>query len=171
MTLLHVWSFARLTRLLRPLLTSHSSSYCRPFGHEAGYPQVRTHSFIAQPPDLHRFALITRASWLLAHSPCSAVPSIRFLFIGSQFTLHASFPHSVTLMQLRFTSFVVTNPRRNLHPQECAHAGRSNEKAAQMRRLVSTRQLGVYLSALKRTRLGRAPSSPRRFFLSASYSW
>ena len=24
---------------------------------------------------------------------------------------------------------------------------------------------------LKRTRLGRAPSSPRRFFLSASYSW
>ena len=24
---------------------------------------------------------------------------------------------------------------------------------------------------LNRTRLGRAPSSPRRFFLSASYSW
>jgi hypothetical protein len=29
------------------------------------------------------------------------VPHIRFLFIGSQFMLHASFPHSVTLMQLR----------------------------------------------------------------------
>ena len=28
-----------------------------------------------------------------------------------------------------------------------------------------------YLSALKRMRCGRAPSSPRRFFLSASYSW
>ena len=28
-----------------------------------------------------------------------------------------------------------------------------------------------YFNALKRTRLGRAPSSPRRFFLSASYSW
>ena len=29
----------------------------------------------------------------------------------------------------------------------------------------------VYFSALKRSRCGRAPSSPRRFFLSASYSW
>src|SRR4051794_18856042 len=28
-----------------------------------------------------------------------------------------------------------------------------------------------YLSGLKRIRLGFAPSSPRRFFLSASYSW
>ena len=28
-----------------------------------------------------------------------------------------------------------------------------------------------YFSALKRRRCGRAPSSPRRFFLSASYSW
>ena len=31
-------------------------------------------------------------------------------------SLHASFPHSVTLMQLRFTSLVVTNSRRDLHP-------------------------------------------------------
>jgi hypothetical protein len=28
-----------------------------------------------------------------------------------------------------------------------------------------------YRIGLKRTRFGRAPSSPRRFFLSASYSW
>jgi hypothetical protein len=28
-------------------------------------------------------------------------------------------------MQLRFTSFVVINLRRDLHPQECAHAGRT----------------------------------------------
>jgi hypothetical protein len=41
--------------------------------------------------------------------------------------LHASSPHSVTLMQLRFTSLVVTNLRRDLHPQECAHAGRTNQ--------------------------------------------
>jgi hypothetical protein len=116
MTFLHVWSFASVSRLLRPLLTSRSSSCCRPFGHEAGYPQVRTQSFIAQPPDLHRFALITRASRSLARSPYLAVPSIRFLFIGSQFTLHASFPHSVALMQLRFTSLVVINLRRDLHP-------------------------------------------------------
>ena len=64
-------------------------------------PQVRTHSFTAQPPDLHHLALITRASWFLAQSPCLAVPYIRFLSIGSQFMLHASFPHSVALMQLR----------------------------------------------------------------------
>ena len=40
-------------------------------------------------------------------------------------SLHASFPHSVTLMQLRFASFAVINLRRDLHPQECAHAGRT----------------------------------------------
>jgi hypothetical protein len=30
-------------------------------------------------------------------------------------------------MQLRFASFVVTNLRRDLHPQECAHAGRTKK--------------------------------------------
>jgi hypothetical protein len=49
-------------------------------------------------------------------SPCLAAPSIRFLFIGSQFMFPASFPHSVALMQLRFTSLVVINLRRDLHP-------------------------------------------------------
>jgi hypothetical protein len=29
---------------------------------------------------------------------------------------HASFPHSVALMQLRFASLVVINLRRDLHP-------------------------------------------------------
>ncbi len=65
----------------------------------------------------------------MARSPCSATPSMRFLFIGSRFTLHASFPHSVALMQLRFASFVVINLRRDLHPQVCAHAGRTMKKA------------------------------------------
>jgi hypothetical protein len=85
----------------------------------------RTHSFTAQPPDLRHFALITRASRSNAHSPCSVAPSIRFLSIGSQFMLHASFPRSVALTQLRFTSFAVINLRRDLHPQECSHAGRT----------------------------------------------
>ena len=40
-------------------------------------------------------------------------------------SLHASSPHSVALMQLRFTSFAVINLRRDLHPQECARAGRT----------------------------------------------
>jgi hypothetical protein len=40
--------------------------------------------------------------------------------------LHASSPRSVALTQLRFDSFAVINLRRDLHPQECAHAGRTN---------------------------------------------
>src|SRR5690606_8803117 len=102
----------------------------RPFGHKARSPQVRPHTFIAQPPHLRRFALVTRASRSMALSPCLATPSMQFLFIGSRFTLHASFPRSVALTQLRFTSLVVTNSRRDLHPQACAHAGRTIKKPA-----------------------------------------
>jgi hypothetical protein len=32
-------------------------------------------------------------------------------------------------VQLRFTSLVVINLRRDLHPQVCAHAGRTHKKA------------------------------------------
>jgi len=32
-------------------------------------------------------------------------------------------------MQLRFTSFAVINLRRDLYPQECAHAGRTKKNA------------------------------------------
>ena len=87
-TLLLVRPFAeKKTRLLRPLLTSRSDFFFhrRPFRRKARSPQVRTHSFTAQPPDLRHFALTTRASRFLARSPCSAAPCIRFLFIGSQF--------------------------------------------------------------------------------------
>ena len=55
---------------------------------------------------------------------------MRFLFIGSRFTLRTSFPRSVTLTQLYFASLVVTNLRRDLHPQVCAHAGRTTKKPA-----------------------------------------
>lgn len=53
---------------------------------------------------------------------------MRFLFIGSRFMLHASFPRSVTLTQLRFTLLTVTSLQRDLHPQVCAHAGRTQQK-------------------------------------------
>jgi hypothetical protein len=43
-------------------------------------------------------------------------------------SLCASSPHSVTLMQLRFASFAVTCLRRDLHPQERAHAGRTQKR-------------------------------------------
>lgn len=64
----------------------------------------------------------------MARSPWSAPPHIRFLFIGTRFTLHASSPRSVTLTQLRFTSLAVTSSWRDFHPQECAHAGRTMKK-------------------------------------------
>jgi hypothetical protein len=54
---------------------------------------------------------------------------MRFLFIGSRFTLHASFPRSVALTQLRLTLLTVTSSQRDLHPQVCAHAGRTKRKA------------------------------------------
>ena len=50
---------------------------------------------------------------------------MRFVYLGSRLTLHASFPHSVALVQLRFASFAVINLREDLHLQECARAGRT----------------------------------------------
>ncbi|WP_223542895.1 hypothetical protein, partial [Pseudomonas sp. GL-B-12] len=43
-------------------------------------------------------------------------------------SIHASSPHSVALMQLRFTSFAVVSLRRDFHPQDCAHAGRTKKR-------------------------------------------
>lgn len=74
-------------------------------------------TFIAQPPHLHRLALVTRASWQTAYSPCSTAPSRPFLFIGSRFMFHASFQHSVALMPLRFTLVTVTSSQQRLHPR------------------------------------------------------
>ena len=41
--------------------------------------------------------------------------------------LHASFPRSVTLTQLRFALLTVTSSQRDSHPQVCAHAGRTQK--------------------------------------------
>jgi hypothetical protein len=71
----------------------------RPFRRKARSPRVRTSAFAARPPDLRRLALVTRASRLLARSPCSAPPSIRFLFVGPQLRspLPSRQPHGPTL--------------------------------------------------------------------------
>ncbi len=53
-------------------------------------------------------------------------------------SIHAASPHSVTLMQLRFTSFAVINLRQDFHLQECAHAGRT-KKRQPAKRTASTR--------------------------------
>ena len=56
-------------------------------------------------------------------------------------SLHASSPHSVALIQLRFASIGVTTSRRDLPPLECAHAGRTQEKRTAIRPSVSFFQL------------------------------
>jgi hypothetical protein len=74
------------------------------------------------------------------------MPHIRFLFIGSRFTLHASSPRSVTLPQLRFTSFAVASSREDFHLQECARAGRTKKagpKAGKLTRLLQN-QINVF---------------------------
>lgn len=73
------------TRLLRPLLTSHSGQARRPFRHEARAPQVRARSFTAQSPHLRHLALTTRASQPFACSPCLAAPQMRFVYLDSRF--------------------------------------------------------------------------------------
>gem|GEM_PF-3314442 len=145
-------------RLLWPLLTSHSGLHRRPFRtrhpkgcrHEARSPQVRTHSFPAQPPDLHRL--------ILDHK--SFAVSCPLALIGTAFypvlvhrlavSLHASSPRSVTLSQLRFTSFAVVSLREDLHLRECAHAGRTKK----------SRVSHPALSAQIRLRLHRCANRP-----------
>jgi hypothetical protein len=55
---------------------------------------------------------------------------MRFVYLGSRFTLRASFPRSVTLTQLRFTCLAVASSAGDLHPEDRAHAGRTSERAA-----------------------------------------
>src|SRR3954465_5868725 len=98
---------------------------------EARSPQVRTHSFTAHNRRIYvAWPLATRASQSLACSPWPAPPRMRFVYLDSRFTLHASSPRSVTLTQLRFTSLAVASSREDLHLQDRAHAGRTNRTAA-----------------------------------------
>lgn len=101
----------------------------RPFKHKARSPLLRTHSFSAQPPDVRRFVLTITALPFRASSPHLTATCIWFLSIGSQFMFLASSAHSVAILHLRFTSFVMIYLRKDLHLQECAHAGRTRKKA------------------------------------------
>src|ERR1700736_3469267 len=132
---LRLWvGFAAFHRLLRPLLTSRSGSTPSPFqaqGEISPGKNALLHCTTAGstplPIDHESFAvlgplaLVGNAFYpVLVHRPAAS--------------LHASSPHSVALMQLRFPSLAVINSRWDLHPQECAHAGRTNERGRQLRR-------------------------------------
>src|ERR1700748_907763 len=114
-------------RLIRPRLTSRSGSTPSPFRAQGEISPGKnallyctTAGSTPLPLDHESFAV---------HGPLALV-SIAFypvLVHRPAASLHASSPHSVTLMQLRFASFVVINSRWDFHPQECAHAGRTRK--------------------------------------------
>jgi hypothetical protein len=54
------------------------------------------------------------------HGPRALLGSDRYAIVVDRLAIYASFPHSVILMQLPFTSFLVIDSRRDLHPQVCA---------------------------------------------------
>src|SRR5690606_14531913 len=88
-------------------------------------PQVRTLSFTARPPDLRRLSLDHRSFAV----PCPLAPlgaaSDPVLVHRPTASLPASSPRSVTLPQLRFASIGMVSFRRDFHPQDSAHAGRT----------------------------------------------
>jgi len=97
----------------------------RPFGHKARSPQVRTRSFTAQSPHLRRLALDHKsfAVHCLLALAGAAFYAVRVPRLAA--SLRASFPRSVTLAQLRFTSLAVVYSREDFHLQDRAHAGRT----------------------------------------------
>ena len=135
--LLLLQPFAPCRRLLWPLLTSRSVLPRRPFSHEARSPQVRTRSFSTQPPDLRRLSLDHKSFAQRCPLALLGTASYRVLVHRLAVSLHASFPHSVTLMQLRFASFAVTNLREDFHLQDRAHAGRTTKSPYGTRSLAS----------------------------------
>jgi hypothetical protein len=121
-------SFAPDQWLLRPLLTPRSVSPRRPFSRQARSPQVRTRSFSAQSPDLRRVSLDHKS--FAVHCPLALLGSAFYPVLVHRLavSLHASSPHSVALMQLRFASFAVANLREDFHLQDRTHAGRTIKK-------------------------------------------
>ena len=125
-----------LKRLLWPLLTSRSGSSPLAFQPQNEISpgknallRCTTAEFTPLRLDHKSFA----ASCPLALLSGAFYPVLVHRLAAS---IHASFPQSVTLMQLRFSSFAVINSRRDFHPQECAHAGRTKKRGHNVPSLV-----------------------------------
>jgi len=127
-TLLLVRSFAPYRELLRPLLTSRSDFASSPFqarGEISPGKNALLHCTTAGFTPLrldHKSFAVSRPLALLG----SALYPILVHRLAD--SLHASSPRSVTLPQLHFASFAVVSLRRDLHPQEYAHAGRTKKR-------------------------------------------
>ena len=81
-----------------------------------------------QPPDL-RYLILDHKSFAV-YGPLALIGIALYPVLVHRLavSIHASSPHSVALMQLRFTSFAVVSSRQDFHPQDCAHAGRTTKK-------------------------------------------
>ena len=118
----------------------------RPFRREAGRPQVRAallhHTTAASTPlrlDHNSFAVSSPLA--LLGSAFYAVRVPRLMIYDPCRAACGTSPQSITLLQLRFTSLTVVSSRWDLHPQECAHAGRTKKTCDVLhRRLVRTRK-------------------------------
>jgi|GEM_PF-357299 len=120
-TLLLVQPFARC-RATRLLLTSRSGSSPSPFPPQGEISPGKnailhrtTPAFTSPDPwpqELRRS---------LPARPWSASPRMRFVYLGSRFTLHASSPRSVALTQLRFTCLTVASSAGDFHPENPAN--------------------------------------------------
>ena len=123
---------------LRPLRAATTASadfslavrHRHPFRRKARSPRARTHSFAAQPPHLRRPRLDHESFAVSCPLALRGFAFYAVLVHRLAASLHASSPHSVALMQLRFATLVVISLRRDSHPQECARAGRTKQKAA-----------------------------------------
>ena len=145
------------TALLRAATVASADSSLRlllrrPFRHAARSPQVRTRSFPAQPPDLRRLSLDHKS--FAEHCPLALLGTALYPVLVHRLavSLHASFPHSVALMQLRFASLTVVSLQEDLHLQDRAHAGRTTVQivASHDLTLVVSHFLAKYLRPLQR---------------------
>lgn len=87
---------------------------------------------------------------------------MRFVYLSSRFTLHASSPRSVTLTQLRFACLAVASLAGDFHPEDRARAGRTKKTPADAGAFNSgTSVTGYAAAAAFALRLEPArPSSP-----------
>ena len=101
----------------------------RPFRRKARSPQVRCTPFIARPPDLRRLILDHKSFAVVCPLALIGTASNPVSVRRPAISPRASFPRSVTLPQLRFTSIAMVSFREDFHLQGVRHAGRTNEEA------------------------------------------
>lgn len=85
-----------------------------------------------------------------AMCPLALIGHASYLVLVHRLTdsLHTSFPRSVTLPQLCFTSFAVVSSREDLHLQDCAHAGRTHPPHGLIRGIPVNRPLADQFQGL-----------------------